>query len=971
MIRSVLCVSLLSLFAACSADRPGCLDNPSKQCVPAAPCDLFTDACQVTGGVRAFVMSDASERPAGIDAQAGLGDFILQNDFVTAVVDAADHPSQVAVSGGMLIDLVAAGGIDHLVHVSHATGILPRDQVEYTSVEIASGGDGNAQSVIARGRLYGDHRYVVVTRYELRACDRGVRMRTEIYNGGRIAQTLFVADGYFWGDRSVTPFTPIADGGFHYPALDLLDLGTAFRTYPFVSAASHTGVSDASYATVACDRRTLDGFNTTTLSASGTPRTVVLPGDGIAFERMMFVANGAGTAPAQALAMQARAALFAEQTVKVSGRIRFLGDLAPSAGERDASLLFVEGEVGAGVVWANVVPAADGRYEVMLPANKSYSVALHSFGRPALEPQALALGDADTTLDLLDIPRPATLDVVVRQGVATPIDAEIVLVPAEPAQDSAGSLHGLFRGCAPYLGPPHGSSPACNRALAPAGRATFGVPPGDYFVYATHGPTFSLARQRVTLTSGTATRVNLNLSELGDLSLTTALSADFHVHGGRSFDTSIPDFDRVTSFITSGVQVIAATDHDVVGSYSSEVTRLGYGSRLFIMPGIEMTGLVLFYKRDGSSVPKTLGHFNFWPMPFDPALPRNGGPWDELMEPGALYDTMAAYIGPDGVMQLNHPYAESKLGRDEGYASAIGYDVRKRIPDTPNKTPEGQWRKTPKGGSDNLGHHVQEVMNGASIEQFLKYRAFWFSLLRQGIVRAGTANSDTHTLNIEQTGYPRNLVFGGAGAFGFPNVDVASFNAAVRDGRMIGTNGPVILASITDAQGGSRGPSITAFQPATGGQFHVSVRAAPWIPVSELRVIVNGELAKTIPISPLSAPADPFGTTGVVRYEADLPLSELLASDGFVVFEAGMPLPESADLDEPPDGVPDTLDFNGDGAVDKADHESEARLFPPTRAVDSDPRRHIDVVSPYTWPNAFTNPFLVDFAGNGWEAPGL
>ena len=36
-----------------------------------------------------------------------------------------------------------------------------------------------------------------------------------------------------------------------------------------------------------------------------------------------------------------------------------------------------------------------------------------------------------------------------------------------------------------------------------------------------------------------------------------------------------------------------------------------------------------------------------------------------------------------GVRQLNHPYSASKLGRDQGYPKAIGYDPRTPIPNAP------------------------------------------------------------------------------------------------------------------------------------------------------------------------------------------------------------------------------------------------------------------------------------------------
>ena len=111
-----------------------------------------------------------------------------------------------------------------------------------------------------------------------------------------------------------------------------------------------------------------------------------------------------------------------------------------------------------------------------------------------------------------------------------------------------------------------------------------------------------------------------------------------------------------------------------------------------------------------------------------------------------------------GVRQLNHPFADSKLGREQGFLRAIGYDPRTPIAPGASFAADVLLR-TPgaPGGRRNLDWDVQEVMNGASLADWLRYRAFWFSLLSQGIVRAGTANSDSHSLALEQVGYPRNI----------------------------------------------------------------------------------------------------------------------------------------------------------------------------------------------------------------------
>jgi hypothetical protein len=478
----------------------------------------------------------------------------------------------------------------------------------------------------------------------------------------------------------------------------------------------------------------------------------------------------------------------------------------------------------------------------------------------------------------------------------------------------------------------------------------------------------------VTVTEGARTPAALQLDLLEGLLPDGVLSADFHVHSGASFDSSFPERDRALTFVASGVDVVAATDHDVITDYAGALAELGIAERLVVMPGVETTGQVLFLEPPGASLPKVIGHFNFWPLLRDPNLPCNGAPWNERMEPGALFDRMTGHFDGEGVTQLNHPYAESLYGRDEGYWTAVGYDPRIALPAVDNGTPEGQLVRRPCAGHSNLDHDAQEVMNGAATKNFARYRAGWHSLLSQGLLRAGTANSDSHTAAVEVLGYPRNLVFAAQTLRSF---DREAFNAAVRAGRMVGTNGPVVIACVREADGLCAEPSLHPIQPAAEAQLELEIRAAPWIPVSEIRIIVNGRLARVI-TSGLTTPTDPFGHDGLVRYQASLPLAELLAAvgatgDAWLVVEAGLPLWHAADLDD--DGLVDTTDNDGNGVIDERDQDGidDAEDYyrePPAPAPDG-PRFHLNVVAPTTYPAAFTNPMLIDRLGDGWTAPGL
>jgi hypothetical protein len=984
------CAATLAALAAaegCVAAE-GCLAGDDGTCLPRSPCRALAFSCDDTS-LELRLVGGAGDRPPGLDALAARGDVLLGNSRMIAVLDAIDAPHHLAPSGGTLLDLVprtaSGAGHDELNQVFQAVGILPDDAARYQTMEVI---DERPElvAVIVRGRLDGRPDVHVVTRWEVRPCEPGVRVRTEVFHGERDPQTFFLSDAFYWGGREATPFVPLRGQGFVHPDLDLAELGDAYRNVPFMAAQGHAPGASA-YAALACDRNRMEGFQSTSVSAAGAPRAVVLQGDGLSYERFLAVAEGPGLSGAANVAMEARAQLWKERSVIVTGRCVDANG-APIGGDaRLVSLLFYQPAPGGDpddpsgrTPWNEAVPAADGSFRVRLPAGKAFRAEAHVLGRALPAPSAFVTAQADSDIGTLTVPRAGVLSVRVTDGAGVPVLAEIVLTPAAPtlAADVNGSIYGelVEDECAPYLGAPHGGSPACNRALTELdGTVELAVPAGNFWVYATRGPFATLDRKVVTIEAGADRSLDLVVDPLPDLVPAGVLSADFHVHAGASFDSSLPELDRAKSFVASGVQVLAATDHDVITTYGAAIAELGIADRVIVMPGVETTGQILFARPPGSEIPQVIGHYNFWPLVSDVSAPRNGAPWDELLEPGALFDRMAAFYDGAGVAQFNHPYAETSFGRDEGYLSAIDYDPRVTVPAEPDElTPAGQLPRRPGGGRSNLDYDVQEVMNGAPTRNFLQYRAGWHSFLSQGILRGGTANSDSHTLAVEVMGWPRNLVFGGHTLAAF---DRERFNADVRAGRMVGTNGPVLLAEIDASDGGLRAPSLSPITPAEGARLRLEVRAAPWIPVEEIRILVNGQLARTIAGAELTHPDDPFGSTGLLRYQGELPLSELLAGinaerDAWIVIEAGLPLWFAADLDD--DGVVDTTDNDESGTIDGYDilgREDEDEYLEPPMPAEGDPRLHVHVVGKGAWPTAFTNPLLIDRAGDGWTAPGL
>lgn len=901
----------------------GCRDKSCLDGKCPLPCAAITLTCAEQP---VFFVGDAVDAPLDLqlrEGNAGARDTLISNGRITAVISAIDAPNDLAPTGGNLIDFGLAGGVDDVTLTYQIAGILPDDAFAYTSLE------RGPRSVTLRGTLDGRPEVKVVTHYEVSACDPGVRVRTELFNGSADTQAFFVADGMHWGKRRQVPFAPAKGQGYVQPKLDLLELSALWKDYDFGAAATPS-TDRSSYGVLACDREQLSGVNDLEISALGTPMTYVEPGDSIVLERMLVVGGSGGLAPAVDSILEARTQLFGGALQTVSGRVAGVRGGDP---RRASIVVSVDGKP-----ITSIVPRDDGTYAARVPEG-SVKLEVWSFGRKVAEATG---GD-------IAIPAPATVELsLLRDGFA---DWGLVVFTG----GDTGTFHERLDKCAPWLGPPNGASPACNQVIVPPQGTELEVPAGHYVVYGTAGPEHTLVRKEVDLVAGDIASLEFDLQSL-PLVPPGWLSADLHVHGRASFDSGIPDDDRVKTFVASGVQVIAATDHDVIGDYTKTVSTLGLDDRVAVMGGLEATQLIPWLDVPGEDLPRVIGHFNFWPLVQLPGEPRAGAPWDELIEPGQLFDRMVALpgsAGEDGMMMLNHPWGDPLFGRDIGYLRAIKFDPRKRVENQPMMV------KRPGGFHRNMDWNVIEIINGSDMSEMMQSRVLWHSLLAQGFITPGTGNSDSHGMTDGQLGWARNWVQTSTTVIGFSS---AKFDADIREGKLVAGNGIVVLVELA-----GRGVGFRPVHPAPGDKLKITVKAPPWIPVEEVRLVTSK--GTQIVASELPQP-DPFGTE-TTRYTGEVALA--LDKDDFVIVEAGMHYPLAADLDN--DGVPDTTDNNRDGVVNFEDIATGEDIGPlialPDPVDPADPRYLITRITPGAWPEGFANPLLVDVDGNGWTPPGL
>jgi hypothetical protein len=156
------------------------------------------------------------------------------------------------------------------------------------------------------------------------------------------------------------------------------------------------------------------------------------------------------------------------------------------------------------------------------------------------------------------------------------------------------------------------------------------------------------------------------------------------------------------------------------------------------------------------------------------------------------------------------------------------------------------------------GFTAMEVMTWLNIQGL----SDWFNLLSAGYRFTATANSDTHTCNVEGSGWPRNFVYVG---YDEPaDLDVAGFVAAVNRGQLSGSFGPLVTMEAEPEAGGDPvmqgGTLLNDGQPV---RVRVRIQAAPWVQPDTLTLYMDGEV---VAIEPLTL-AEVDGASGGTRLE--------------------------------------------------------------------------------------------------------
>lgn len=771
--------------------------------------------------------------PLGKEVDAIVGDFVLRNSQVVAVIarPAAGRNANMSIKavGGCVIDLTQAGPKQNDQLGAYFPGGATRSftSMDRVRVETVAVGEGPAPNGWpARGRQIvveiaadpAPGKLELTTRYTLRADDVALQVDSIYRNPG--SETL--------SEERVDAIR--ADRVFEFGSSREMQLFWAnndwFGQAYGVATPDHRIVRDKLLKLVR------DGNSTLAVASGGT----------VTVRRWLIPAGSLLELQGVARKLQGESGVATEIEVR---------DSAGPVSHAQVTLLREGEEIGSGRT------NREGRLAAAFPAGV-FQVRVNAPQRPE---RVVSIEFKPGVNPRIDVEPCGFVRGAIVDGDGQPIPCKIAFYPAgdskDPPRDKGGKIEPrLIR---PYFGPDsaafgvHNLFYSADGTTAHEGRATLELAPGRYDVLVSHGPEFDAETLAIEVRAGEVTELRATLRRT--VRTPGWISGEFHSHSTPSGDNVASQLGRVLNLLAEHLEFAPCTEHNRIDTYDDELRLLKAARHMATCTGMELTGALL-----------PINHQNAFPLVHRPRTQDGGGPAVDLnpvtqIERLALWDNRAPKL-----VQSNHPNLVQLFGDrdldgtpDEGFRPMLGFmDVVEVHPIGDIFAGVPTEKSGPKAGQNAM--------------------FYWLQLLNLGYRIPAVVNTDAH-YNFHGTGWLRNYV---RSATDDPTqIQVADVVKECERGHVTMTNGPFLEVT---GQAGERtalpGDDLPAVERRV--RLRVRVQCPNWCDVNRVQIFVNGRPHPRWNYSRRSHP-ERFGA-GVVKFDQTLEL--VLASDAHLVVAA-------------------------------------------------------------------------------------
>lgn len=842
----------------------GC--NCGKKKAPPAPtgrCDIDLSKYAGSAGATARKIDSASDLLKGDSAIGRLNDYLIKNDLIQVIVQAPDRHIAPNPYGGAIVDadVIRGAGEDTSDQFGKVAPFFNFGRtVNPTKVEVVADGSKGPAILAATGNdAVNDYLNVksllplptpvdadtdlgdlVTTYYILGKGQQNVHIVTAMCNPSGTDQKLAVGDLIDSGG-TVEFFNPHSQtGGFGYGGL----LPTDFPFYAFWGAKS--AYAYAPMHATGNNQLTVSGVVGTLLDSGlgewlGAPKpphdAFTVPAHGTAtYERDFYV--GRSLSEVSGLVYASRGA-----TITLSGTVTVGGQ--PVAGAR-VSILADDATFNPSRYPVTVAAtAADGTWGAKVPqlASGNYEIAAdyQSAARSVTAGQAwdTISGAADGTWNK-DLTAPTVVHLHVRDPSGAPIPGKVVVYcdggTCPVPRGRAGEDGDKFRNSA------YDPWPADAQAVVfvdQTGDADVQVPAGTYEFVAAHGPEWSVYPDTwptdrgapVVVSGATYDAPTMELAHVVDT--TGWMSGDFHVHAVNSPDSPVANLDRVRSFLSEGVDILVATDHDYVTDFTpfmDELDTRSTGSvpkasdEMKTVIGVELTTF-------------DYGHWNGFPLtPSGDVVNQGAFDWaggtGDGVDPKGIDAALKAMPGAsERVVQANHPrgnlgwFTHVRLDNATGVTHACPQQFR--LPAIAGCDP-AQGSATDTGIWDE-GFTAMEIVNDFEEQRIHGRVNDYLTFLSRGFDVTATAVSDTHQLVAASPGYGRTYVK--VGVDKPADLDLVKFAHEVNLHHAVASLGAFVTVDAYGDPAGTHGGVGDLVAPDGSGKItlHVEAQAPAWL----------------------------------------------------------------------------------------------------------------------------------------------
>jgi len=345
-----------------------------------------------------------------------------------------------------------------------------------------------------------------------------------------------------------------------------------------------------------------------------------------------------------------------------------------------------------------------------------------------------------------------------------------------------------------------------NSCFPPKEGLSLHLPAGSYLVTASRGPEYSSDHEVIEVLDASIHLIEFELQHILDTPRLVSLDPHMHTFWSDG-DMDIPD--RLRSVIAEGIDVAVASDHNILIEYAPALQELGLDKYLAVLVGNEITQ-------------NDLLHYNTYPLSIKRDKDYNGAIYPALKTAGGLFESSRTN-DPSCLIQVNHPrsahqgyFHTQRLDLESAAFASIGFD---------------------------MSFDLIEVMNGPSFARS-NYATVqdWLHLLDRGYFFPAIGSSDSHSIDKDEPGYSRTYLIFEEEQTGPP--PIPEMMERLKKGHSFISNGPLIDMRIDDRfiPGDLLTPASSSIQIA------LEVRAAPWISVDEVRLIINGKRGIVFPV---------------------------------------------------------------------------------------------------------------------------